>query len=185
MEKIDPQYRFHGKKIVLYGPESTGKSTLSRKLAQHYQTISIPEFAREYLQSLFDVNGHICTLEDIMPIAIGQRNAENNATMLNPKLLFCDTDVLETLVYSQIYFDTVPDELVNAVLDSQYDLYLLMDIDVPWQKDDLRDKPNDRKEIYQAFENALLRFNKKYVKISGLENQRLLNAINAVDLLLI
>ncbi|WP_124979026.1 AAA family ATPase [Nonlabens xiamenensis] len=181
MEKIPPQIPFDGLRIVLFGPESTGKSTLSRKLADHYQSTWVPEFARSYLQKKFDQDGHICTYEDLLPIAYGQRIAENQAAARAGLHLFCDTDALETFVYAMAYFNKAPKELKKAVQNSSYDLYLLMDIDIPWVKDDLRDKPGERQQMLQAFEQALQQFGKNYCKISGSGDQRLEQAVEAIN----
>lgn len=181
MENIPEQSDFAGLRIVIYGPESTGKSTLATQLAEHYKVSQVPEFARDFLQDKYDLNGHICTYEDIMPIAIGQRKAENRASSSENKLLICDTDLLETAVYSAYYFNRVPKALEDAVRNSAYDLYLLMDIDTPWSPDDLRDRPNDRKKLFNRFEEALQKYDRTYVLISKLGNQRLLNAIAAID----
>ncbi len=183
MEKIPEQRHFSGKKIVLYGPESTGKSTLSRKLAQHHNTTYIEEFARDYLQEKFNRTQLAATYDDIMPIAIGQRVAENEALDRATDYLFCDTDVLETYVYCKAYFDKVPDPLLEAVHNAYYDLYLLMDIDTPWTNDDLRDRPEQREAFFNLFKNALEEFNKPYQLISGLGDDRLNNALKALQTL--
>lgn len=183
METIPRQEYFSGKRIVLYGPESTGKSTLSRKLAQHFHTTYIQEYARDYLQEKWDKTGQIATYEDIMPIAIAHRQAENQALDQAQGYLFCDTDVLETYVYCMAYFNTAPPQLKQAVIDSHYDVYLLLDIDIPWVEDDLRDRPDQRLSFYNRFEQALIDFNKPYKKISGLDATRTLNAINAIETL--
>ncbi len=108
-----------------------GKTTLSRKLATHYKTAFVPEFARDYLQKKYDQSGEVCSFEDLVPIAIGQRDLENSAVPTATYLLFCDTDPLETLTYSEIYFNTAPQELVETVKNSRYDLYLLLDVIFP------------------------------------------------------
>jgi NadR type nicotinamide-nucleotide adenylyltransferase len=185
MEKIPKQSAFDGLRIVLYGPESTGKSTLAAQLAAHYGEPQVAEFARNYLQKKFDANGHICGYEDIIPIAIGQRNAENLATALAKRVLICDTDILETYVYCQAYFDKSPEQLERAVKKSTYDLYLLMDIDTPWTRDDLRDRPNDRKKLFNRFEEALKKFNHPYALINELGDQRFQNAIAAIEKLVL
>lgn len=184
MEKIPEQIQFNGLRIVLYGPESTGKSTLASQLSLHYKEPQVAEFARIYLQERFDENGHICTYEDILPIAAGQRQAENIATLKAQRLVICDTDILETYVYSSIYFDKVPDDLVQALNTSTYDLYLLMDTATDWVPDDLRDRPDDRQQIFHRFEQALKERNQPYTLISGLGDQRFLNAVTAIDKLL-
>jgi HTH-type transcriptional repressor of NAD biosynthesis genes len=181
MEKIPQQKAFNGFKIVLYGPESTGKSTLAQQLSTYFNTVKVDEFARDYLQYKFETTGNACEYQDLIPITIGQRIAENNAIEEANKFLFCDTDALETYVYSHAYFDKAPTELKEAVRKSDYDLYLLLDVDVAWTPDDLRDKPEDRDEMFKLFENGLLEFGKKYVVINGIGEQRFNNALNAIQ----
>ncbi|MEE2802476.1 MAG: ATP-binding protein [Bacteroidota bacterium] len=181
MEEIPKQLNYQGKRIVLYGPESTGKSTIAQELALHYNSIFIPEFAREYLQRKWDESKHVCTLQDLKPIAVGQRNLENQATLKGSDYVFCDTDILETYVYSLAYFNQVPLSIEKAIHESHYDLYLLMDVDISWVKDDLRDKPEEREEMFHKFEAALQTFNKPYKRISGKGSERLKNAIAAID----
>ncbi|MGB3590962.1 MAG: ATP-binding protein [Nonlabens sp.] len=181
MEKIPPQSRFTGKRIVLYGPESTGKSTLGQQLARHYKTECVPEFAREYLQDKYDSSGDACDFQDLLPIAIGQRETENQIVKTAVDYLFCDTDALETLVYSNYYFNEVPAAIASSIQESSYDLYLLLSIDLPWVKDDLRDRPDDREVLYKRFENELLNYNKPYQKVSGIEYTRFANAVRAIE----
>lgn len=181
MEKIPQQKAFNGLKIVLYGPESTGKSTLARQLAAHFNTVKVDEFARDYLQDKFNTTGKACDFQDLIPIAIGQRIAENKAIQHANKYLFCDTDALETYVYSIAYFNKAPLELEQAAEKSNYDLYLLLDVDVTWTPDDLRDKPEDRNEMFQMFEKGLQDFDKHYAIINGLEEKRFENALNAIQ----
>lgn len=181
MEKISQQATYSGKRIVLYGPESTGKSTLSRKLGQYYHTAQIEEFARDYLQKKYEETGNACEYQDILPIAIGQRRLENQAVNKTDKYLFCDTDALETYVYSMAYFNTAPQELIEAVEESSYDLYLLLQVDTPWTADDLRDRPERREEMFELFLAALHKFNKSYKIIDGLNDERFKNAIKAIE----
>ena len=87
-------------KIALYGPESTGKTTLAKQLAQHFQTIWIEEFARDYLQNKWNESQAICSPEDLLPIAVGQIKLENEALKTAEKYLFCDTNLMCTKVFS-------------------------------------------------------------------------------------
>ncbi|MCK5815014.1 MAG: ATP-binding protein [Flavobacteriaceae bacterium] len=172
-------------KVVLFGPESTGKTTLSRQLAAHYNTVWTPEFAREYLQDKWNEEQKICETSDIIPIAIGQMELENKLAQKANKILICDTDLLETKVYSEIYYDGIVDPLLNKyALKNNYDLYFLTNIDIPWKADDLRDKPNERKEMFSVFETALKKDNRPYITLSGDKKTRLKLAIKTIDKLL-
>jgi NadR type nicotinamide-nucleotide adenylyltransferase len=182
MEKKLTQDPINIVKIVLFGPESTGKTTLSKQLARHYNTVWTPEFAREYLQKKWNNERKICEKEDLVPIAIGQINLENKLAKKADKLLICDTDLLETKVYSEeFYGGTVDPKLTDAVNKNKYDLYLLTYIDTPWEEDDLRDRPEQRLEMFTAFENALKKYKKNYIILKGDKETRLKDASEAID----
>ena len=182
MEKELTQDPINIVKIVLFGPESTGKTTLSKQLARHYNTVWTPEFAREYLQKKWNNERKTCEKEDLLPIAIGQMNLENKLGRKADKLLICDTDLLETKVYSEeFYGGTVDLKLSEAVAKNKYDLYLLTYIDTPWEEDDLRDRPEQRLEMFTAFENTLKKYKKNYILLKGDKETRLKNATEAID----
>ena len=182
MEKAYQQKPSTLVKIVLFGPESTGKTTLARELATHYKTKWVPEYAREYLQKKWDETKVICELEDLLPIAAGQINLENRLSEEADKILICDTDLLETKVYSEIYFDDYCDpELEAAALSNQYDLYLLTSIDVPWEEDDLRDRPYEREASFDKFKEALEKYDRNFVILKGDRTSRLYQAISEID----
>ena len=167
-------------KVVFYGPESTGKTTLAKHLAKLYNTLWVPEFARDYLQQKFDKTQLACEVHDLLPIAIGQMETENTALTKANKYLFCDTNALETYVYAKIYFpDLEFPELKKMAIEEEYDYYFLTNIDVPWEKDDLRDRPNDREEIFTTFKEFLTRYDKKFVILSGKLNERI-NVVRSI-----
>ena len=161
-------------KVVFYGPESTGKTTLAKRLAKLYNTEWVPEYAREYLQKKYDETKMPCEIKDLIPIAKGQLASENSLLQQANHYLFCDTNILETLAYASIYFPNQEfPELEKMALAQEYDYYFLTDIDVPWTKDDLRDRPHHREEIFSTFKNFLLRYDKKFVILRGELNERL------------
>lgn len=121
-----------------------------------------------------------------MPIAIGQMKLENKLAKKADKVLICDTDLLETKVYSETYYGGFVDTaLEKAAKINEYDLYLLTYIDIPWEHDDLRDRPHMREEMFQAFKNALDSHNKKYILVKGNKEQRFETAVKAIDKLLL
>ncbi|MEJ2162730.1 MAG: ATP-binding protein [Robiginitalea sp.] len=172
-------------RVVLFGPESTGKTTLAKDLANHYQTVWVPEYAREYLQDKWDREKQTCQPEDLLPIAIGQMRLENALARKANRILVCDTDLLETKVYSEAYYLGYSDPLLKkAALQNQYDLYFLTGIDVPWQADDLRDKPDEREEMFVTFRKALEENNRRFIILRGGRQERLRQAISQLDKLL-
>lgn len=182
MEKNLRQEKANIVKVVLFGPESTGKTTLSQQLARHYNTVWAPEFARDYLQNKWNNQRKTCEASDLIPIAIGQMKLENNLAKKADKVLICDTDLLETKVYSQEYYGGfVHPELDIAAKENKYDLYLLTYVDTPWEADDLRDRPELRKEMFNAFEKSLKDHNKNYILLKGDKETRLKKAVNAID----
>ena len=167
-------------KIALYGPESTGKTTLAQQLAAAFNTLWVPEFARDYLQKKWDATQQICRPEDLLPIAIGQIQQENEALAKANQYLFCDTNLLVTKVFSELYYGSCDPILATAAQNHNYDLVFLTDVDFPWEKDDLRDKPENRQETLAVYEQALKENNKPYIKISGNKEERLTKAIQII-----
>ena len=185
MEKKLRQKRANIIKVVLFGPESTGKTTLSTQLARHYNTVWVAEYAREYLQDKWNNERKTCENSDLVPIAVGQMKLENELAKKADKVLICDTDLLETKVYSEEYYGGFVDPILDeAAKENSYDLYLLTYIDTPWEADDLRDRPEQRKEMFDAFENALKKYNRPYLLLKGDKQTRLKKAIKAIDKLL-
>jgi nicotinamide riboside kinase len=181
MEENLKQQQTNRIKVALYGPESSGKTTLAKQLASHFNTVWIPEFARDYLQEKLDKTGKGCVEEDMIPIAVGQIKLENEALATANKFLFCDTNVLVTKVFSEVYYGFCDPILDKAAEEHNYDLFFLTDIDLPFEQDDLRDSRENRDKFFAAFEKALIETNKPYIKISGNKEQRLENAISIVN----
>ncbi|MDH7446066.1 ATP-binding protein [Aquimarina sp. 2201CG14-23] len=172
-------------RIVLFGPESTGKTTLSKKLAEYYSTDWVLEYMREYLQKKWDEKKEVCSYEDLIPIAIGQMKLENEIVEKGNKIIFCDTNLLEIKVYSEAYYDGMVPEIMNKIsLENVYDLYLLTYIDVPWTPDDLRDKPHQRKEMFFRFKESLEKNKFPYITLKGDFTTRFNKAVKAIDQLI-
>ena len=168
-------------KIVLFGPESTGKTTLAMQLADYFKTAWVREFARDYLQQKWDNTGQICDVNDMLPIAYGQTKLENDALFTGNKFLFCDTNLLVTKVFSEVYYNFCDSILDKAAREHEYDLFFLTDIDVPWEKDDLRDKPDGRESVFAVFKQILIDNNKPFITLSGDKNLRLTKAISIIN----
>lgn len=167
-------------KIAVVGPESTGKSKVSEYLAKVYGTICVPEYSREYCRNL----NRAYTLQDELNIFYGQVAVERSLVPLAPnRLLICDTTFLTVKVWCDYLFGDTPDEVKRALKNYPYDFYLLMDIDLPWEDDPLRDfpEPEQRQYFLQVWKNELEALKANYQLISGLGEDRFLNAQKAVD----
>jgi len=182
MAKRVKQKKTNCKRIVIYGPESTGKTTLACDLANHYKTEWVPEYAREYLQKKWDSHREKCNLDDLLNIALEQIKIENKMISKSKKFIFCDTNVLVTKVWSETHFSGFSSpELRNILKSVRYDYYFLTNIDVPWVKDDLRDRPDNREEMFNYFKGQLDINEIQYSVISGDKEERLKRAILILD----
>lgn len=167
------------KKIAIIGPESTGKSTLSEQLAQHYNTLWCPEFAREYLLK----HGSNYSYDDLLTIAKGQISLEDEcAKKISSGLLFIDTDMYVMKVWCEFVFNNCHRFILKEIAQRKYDLYLLCNIDLPWVKDELREYPDlvTRKKIYNIYKDIIINQPIPWVDISGGYDERLKKAIHAV-----
>ncbi|WP_281631108.1 DUF4301 family protein [Flavobacterium luteolum] len=180
MEKDLKQQKTNIIKIALFGPESTGKTTLAKQLADYYETEWVPEFARDYLQEKWEENKHICVADDMMPIAYGQTALENEKLASANKYLFCDTNLMVTKVFSEMYYGFCDPLLNEAALKHEYDLFFLTDIDVPWEKDDIRDTPEGRETVFSVFKQTLIDTKKPFITLSGDKETRLAKATGII-----
>lgn len=185
MEKTLSQQDNNCVKVVLYGPESSGKTTIAAALADAFNTEWVPEFAREFLQQKWDNTQEVCSLEDLHTIAIGQMEEENKALQKANKVLFCDTNIWVTKVWSETHFDGYSSLQLNQwAQEVNYHYYLLTSPDIPWEKDDLRDRPNQRETMFDYFEKTLVENHFPYTCLKGSHKNRLKQATEAVQNLL-
>lgn len=180
------------KKIVVVGPESTGKSTLCEKLATHYNTIWVREYAREYLLK----NGTDYSFDNLLDVAKGQlANEEKGIAEITEKLqhtsanlpLFIDTEMYVMKTWCEFVFGKCHQWILNQVVERKYDLYLLANVDAPWVRDELREYPDleTRARLYHHYKDIVINQNVPWVDISGNYDERLAKAINSVDKVLL
>ena len=167
-------------RVVLTGSESTGKTTLAHRLAEHYHTSVSREFVRAYAVQ----RGNQLGFADHGPIARGQMAAEDEAVTAADSVVFIDTDLMSTVVYGEHYYGRCPAWIVDAAVERAADLYLLMDIDVPWVADPARDRGDRRPEMHALFRDRLDTLRLPYVEIGGDWDARFATARGAVDALL-
>ncbi|WP_411273243.1 AAA family ATPase [Daejeonella sp.] len=165
------------KKIAIVGPESTGKSTISAQLADYFQSVWVPEYAREYCAALTAP----CTRQDEINMFRGQLELETQILPQANKILICDTTFITVKIWSDHMFGESPREVIDELPKHPYDLYLLMDINLPWQEDPLRDFPHMREHFMEVWHNELKALDATYYVISGSNKERLDNAIEKID----
>lgn len=193
------------KKIVAIGPESTGKSTLCEKLAMHYNTLWVPEYAREYLEKngteydydnlLTIAKGQIKSEEDIsyqLSVISNQQSAISNQSTsylipdqspFVPLHLFIDTDLYVMKVWAEFVFNKCHNWILDQIALRKYDLYLLCDADLPWVKDALREYPDQetRKKLFLFYKELMINQSTPWCIISGEYEERLKTAIQFID----
>jgi len=161
-------------KIVLVGPESTGKTTLAKLLAAHFNTTWAREFLREFSEEKFQKENKTVVFSDLETIVNEQLKIEKEAENKADTFVFCDTNLLQTRIYAELYFGKIPDFLED--ISGECDLYFLTDIDVEWEKDNVRDAPFERENHLNYFKKRLTELKKPFLFLSGNEQERLKRA---------
>jgi NadR type nicotinamide-nucleotide adenylyltransferase len=164
-------------KIAIVGPESTGKSTMSAYLAEHYQTVWVPEYARGYCEKLTEQP----TWQDEINMFYGQIVLEKEYLPKANKILICDTTFITVKIWSDYTFGRSPQEVLDELPKHPYDLYLLLNIDLPWEEDPLRDFPHMREHFMEVWYKELQAVNANYVLISGTGQNRYDSAAEAIN----
>lgn len=180
MEKDNANTTHSTVKVVVIGPESTGKSTLSEALSQHYNAPWVPEYARYYIDQLersYDKH-------DLLEIARGQIQWEEQKTKEASHLLICDTDLIVIKVWAEHKYDDCHSEILETIHSRHYDLYLLTDVDLPWEEDPQRENPHLREYFMGVFKTEIEKTNTPYTIISGNYEQRMQTAVEAIDSLI-
>jgi NadR type nicotinamide-nucleotide adenylyltransferase len=168
------------KRIVIIGPESTGKSTLCEQLASYYKTVWCPEYAREYLLE----NGNEYTYDDLLNIARGQMTLEEKMVReVNDGLFFIDTDMYVMKVWCEVVFNNCHTWILKQIAERRYDFYLLCDVDLPWVQDGLREYPEleMRKKLFNIYKDLLINSGTPWSGISGSYAARFEAAVDAIN----
>ena len=155
---------------------------MTKHLSVYFKTNYVDEFAREFLQKKWDKSKEVCSREDLLEIAKVQIELENEKIKSARKLIFCDTNISTTLAWSKTHFNGYFDPwLLSQSKLLKYDYYLLLNTDVAWIKDDLRDAPNDRQKMFLAHKFELDNLNVNYDIIEGSDfNKRFIQAVNYI-----
>ena len=169
------------RRVCVVGAESTGKTTLAAALAGHFQTVWVPEYAREYLTA----NGNVVTPADMPLIARGQAASEQRLARQANRLLVTDTNLLTTMLWHERYFGEAPAEIQQLAAEHTAHLYLVCGLDVPWVPDDLRDSPGHRQWFHDRFHEELTDRGLPFVVLTGPHEERLARAVTEVERLLV
>jgi len=161
-------------KIAITGPESTGKSSLASQLAQHFNTVFVPEFAREYIDKL----SRPYTEDDLLQIAKGQLEYEEEMLLKNNKIIFSDTEMTVMKIWSLHKYGRCHPFILDKLQQQNYDLILLCDVDLPWEPDQLREHPRHRKFFFDWYLTELNLQGVNFAVVSGMGDDRLTSAIN-------
>jgi NadR type nicotinamide-nucleotide adenylyltransferase len=172
------------KKIVVIGPESTGKSTLCEQLAKYFETSWVPEYAREYLEK----NGTNYSYDDLLTIAKGQIELEeealkNSKFKIQSSKLFIDTDMYVMKVWCEFVFNKCHNWILNRIAERKYDYYLLCNVDLEWVHDTLREYPDKkiREKLYQFYKDILVNQPVPWIDISGNYEERFQKAVSIIE----
>lgn len=165
-------------KIGIVGAESTGKSWLCEKLAEHYKTVWAPEYAREYFN---DSDIYDYTSEDLVVIAKKQIESEAQLIQKASRFLFCDTTLITLKIWAELEFQTVPDFIEKNLTQVKYDHYFITDNQIPWAPDPLRQNKHSRELLFQMNEAEVQKTGIPYSIISGTGKQRLANALAIIE----
>ncbi len=168
---------YFARRVSLFGPESTGKSTLAARLARDLETVHVPEFARGYLES----RGGVFTRPELDVLAEGQIALEDALVRDANRVLICDTDPLLTVVWSEVMHGEASTWLRDVTKSRHYDLTLLCDVDLPWVDDIVRYLPAQRAEFFARCEAALRAAARPYTIVRGSGEARYLAARAAID----
>lgn len=165
------------KKIVVIGPESTGKSTLSAALAARLQTVWVDEYARSYLERQNNTYGY----EDLLAIAKGQVASEDQLSAAAKRFLFCDTDLYVLMVWCHHRFGKVHPFILEEIARRPYDAYILCSTDIPWTPDPQREYPdyNERLYFYHIYKDIVINSGRPFIIVQGNEQQRLEQALHS------
>ncbi|MBN2776995.1 MAG: ATP-binding protein [Bacteroidales bacterium] len=164
-------------KIVITGPESTGKSTLTKQLSEYYNADCVAELAREFIEKL----GRKYAFDDVCEIAKLQINAELNTPNQDGEIVFYDTDLIVTKIWFKRVFDKVPDWIDTHLQNHPAYLHLLCYPDLPWVYDPVRENPDNRLELFDEYESEIKQLEIQYHIITGVGEERFRNAVKSIE----
>ncbi len=170
------------KRVVLTGPESVGKSVLAEKLAKYFKTNFVEEYGREYCEKVSNTE---LTPLDFAHIAAGQLVKEDEAARHSNKILFCDTDLVVTQIWAEVFIGNAPQWIYEMNHQRKYDLFLLLKPDIPWVDDGTRNYEDIRQWQFERLQQELESRNLPYRIVSGDFEGRFEAAVEEINALLL
>ena len=164
------------KKILITGPESSGKTTIAQDLTKQLQATMVPEFSRIYLEKL----NRPYREEDLLEIAKGQNDWLQKAIALEPQFLIADTALIVMKVWGEVVFENVHPWILQQLEKQHFDHIFLCHPSIPWEPDPLRENPDNRLELFDKYENSLKNLNWNYHILKGPHQPRLTKALHII-----
>jgi NadR type nicotinamide-nucleotide adenylyltransferase len=165
-----------GRRILITGPESTGKSALASALATHFKGTVVPEYAREYMLKL---KRHY-VYEDVEHIALHQSKAYDRSEMKS-EWVFFDTWLIITKVWFEVVYGKVPHWIDERIRKAHFDLVLVCDTDIPWIPDPVRENGGQRREkLMDRYRKELEQYGLEWCLVSGTGKERTRRAVQII-----
>jgi NadR type nicotinamide-nucleotide adenylyltransferase len=168
------------KRIVIIGSESSGTTTLARALAEHYRTVWVPEYGRTYSEGRQYV-GQPWRTDEFVHIATEQVRMEDALALLANRVLICDTDAFATSIWHERYMGAPSDDVKAITASRKYDLYVVTDVNIPFEQDDIRDGESFRQWMQERFVEELSKGPTPMILVSGPHEERFAAAVKRID----
>ena len=179
LSEAKPTLEWSQKKVAIVGPESSGKTTLARELAEYFKTLWVPEYSR----MLFEFLGAPATQADIGLIVVGQYALQKAYEAFATRPFICDTEPRLSKIWSQRLYNYWDQDLDAMTSQSSFAHYLITRPDMPWEQDPLRCLPHDGAEFFKVCSREFSKLNLPLSEIYGQGPARLQNAMTALEYL--
>jgi len=174
---VDSLQKSKPRRIVITGPESSGKTTLVKALSNELKLSWVPEAARSYLEQTSGKYDY----SDLEKIAKLQNEQIYTALQKNTIPVLCDTDLLTIKIWSEFKYGKTSQYVVDEIKKASSVLYVLCYPDMPWQADPLRENPYDRTELYEIYKAELKQYQFPFIEVRGKTDERIKSIIHFLN----
>ena len=168
------------RRVVIIGSESSGTTTLARALAEHYRTTWVPEYGRTYSEGRVH-SSQPWRSDEFVHIATEQVRMEDALETLANRVLICDTDAFATAIWHERYMGTPSADVKRLAASRRYDLYVVTDVNIPFQRDDIRDGESFRQWMQDRFIEELSKNSTPMMLVTGPHEERFAAAVKRID----